>query len=304
MGTMAGPPPGRGLLAGCAILAAVPVVLAACAGPPRRPAGAGPATPPGRSAVTAPPLRLAPGTRFLPVSEVAVLSNDRTLVAEASWGCSGPPRLVATPLTRSVLLALAQPPVPRGAICSTVLAFGPVRTTLPWPLGQRRLVQRATLAPVPVVYQSRLPPVAVLPPGYHLSALVPGAQFAGPGTGARLPSTRTYVAARGGLAPILVCQAAGPGNPAGAGPGGWPVRAVLSVHGNRAVYRAGGTGSGTYARMITWRAGGQLITVASLQTASGQTVPAEGELLATARGIQAGAAEPGRVTGQPASPPS
>jgi hypothetical protein len=260
--------------AGCLILVTVSVMLAAC--------GAAHAPAPGPRGKAA-PARFAPGTALLPVSEVAVLSDDRTLVAEAVWGCGGPPRLVAAPLARTVVLVLAQPP-PKGVICAADLVFGPVHTTLAAPLRGRTLVQRRSLAPIPTVYQSGLAAVSALPPGYRFAALVPGSTLPGFGPGDRLASTRTFTAAQGDRAPVLVCEARGTALPAG--PSGWPVLAALNVHDDRAIYRAEASGGTVDARMIAWAAGQRVFAVVSRQDQAGQHVPSEAQLLAVARGVR------------------
>ena len=269
------------------LLAGAIALLAACGPAPSSAPGASapakrPASPAGSVAAEPAPQHFPAGTTLVPVSAIAVLSDDRTLVAVTFSGCGGPPRLVTTELPGSVVLVVAEPPPPAGAVCATVLRIGPVRTRLTSPLGSRSLLRRTSLTRIPAVYQDSLAAVGVLPPGYRLTGLVPGSGFSAMTRGDQDYSTRTYSARRS--APVTISEATGTVLPDG--PNGWAVTTLADVGGHRAVCRAGVLDGRVYARSVAWRAGGRVFVVASAEGLAGQRIPSQAQLLAMARSVR------------------
>jgi hypothetical protein len=262
------------------VLTAVALLAACASGPSSVPRAAGHA--PSRPGAAGPPPaeHFAAGTTFWPVSQVAVLSDDRTLVAETTWGCGGPPRLVAAEMTHAVVLVLAQPPPPPGP-CAAVLLSGPVRNRLTTPLGDRRLLRRTSLTAIAAVYQSKLASVSVLPPGYRFDGLVPGSGFSSRAQGDRDFSTRTFTL-KGG-APVTISEATGTAIPRM--PYSWLVTATVDVSGHQAVCRAETFDGAVDTRSIAWSAGGRVFVVVSQQGLVSDHVPSQAQLLATARGV-------------------
>jgi len=216
-----------------------------------------------------------------------VLSNDRTLVAYAESGCGHSPHLVATPQTRTVVLAIADP-VPGVPACPD-RQFVTVETTLSAPLDGRRLVLDGILAPVLTVYQARMAPVSVLPPGYRFESIFPAIDGGDPAPGwtpGDLVATQVYTPAHGDDAPVSVCEATKNGSPVcytalGFPPGQGETIATLNVRGCQAAYQAEDTG-----RSLSWTApGGHIFVVTSWIRSSGQHLLSEAQLLAVARGV-------------------
>jgi hypothetical protein len=264
------------------LLAGAIALLAACGGAPsaalRAPRRA--AQPSLPVAGPRSPEHFAKGATFWPVSEVAVLSDDRTLVAVTTWGCDEPPRLDATELAGAVVLVLVRPP-PTRRPCAAGLTAGPVHTRLGSPLGGRKLLRRTSLTAIPVVYQSRLAAISVLPPGYRFDGLVPGSGFSRQVRGDRDYSTRTFSARDD--APLTVSEATGTTIPSV--PAGWAVTATTKIGGQRAACRAETFDGAVDARSVAWSAGGRVFIVTSQQDLDTDHVPSQAQLLAVARGV-------------------
>jgi hypothetical protein len=223
-------------------------------------------------------------TYSLRIDEAAVLSNDRTLVADAFFGCGNAPHLVATPHAGTVVLAIAEPPqCPEQQV-------RPVETTLAAPLRGRALVQAGTMAPIPTVFQARLASVSVLPRGYRFDGLVPSYDSGDPAPGwqkGELAATQIFTPGDGNGATVTVCQATATGPP-GCAKAAWPVIATLDVQGHKAVYQAetdAGTAVGAESS-IKWSAGGRVFVVLSWVAHNGQHLCSQAQMLAIARGVR------------------
>jgi hypothetical protein len=213
------------------------------------------------------------------LGEAVVLDDDRTLVVEATFGCGGPPKLVAQVEKATVELRLVTATVAAGTVCATVLGFGPVTTTLSVPLGDRRLVT-STDAPIVEVRQAELVAPRYLPGGYRLRIVVPGVRVP-VGSAVSAPcATELYVDPEGSGAPVAIAECLGAAMPRP--PVGWSVLPPATIGGAAALVAEVSSAGSVYGRSITWSAGGNGLVVETGLAGNGKQVPGEPALVAVA----------------------
>jgi len=128
--------------------------------------GAGPPGP-----VSPPPTPA--GSTLDAVHEAVVLSDDRTIVVDTSWGSDQqPPWLVIASQASQVTLALVEPPTLPGP--NDLIGYGgTAQATLAATLGNRPLIDQSTGQPIPTVHEGAMAEVTVLPPGYRFDRIEP-----------------------------------------------------------------------------------------------------------------------------------
>lgn len=215
------------------------------------------------------------------VREAIVRSDGRTIVAEATWGgCQPRPHLVLRGGTSIIRVALTFPP-PLSGNCTTEGRFAPVTATLPSPLQHRRLVQLTTGKAVPTVLEADLPKPRGLPPGYHLSTILPTVMAAGLPSGT-LGATQTYQRSPASSPDLVLADVPGEHLPTAVH--GWrsreitlgarPARLLVDQQPPPFVQRA-----------VAWTAFGQTLELIARYRPGQPTLP-QPALLATARSVR------------------
>lgn len=233
--------------------------------------------------VTAPPMPA--GSNLDAIHEAVVLSDDRTVVVDTSWGSNlERPWLVIAGQESQVSLALVEPPALPGP--NDLVGYGgTAQATLVSPLGGRPLIDQSTGQPIPTVHQAAMAEVTALPPGYRLDGIEPGTMIGlvndQPLTGA----VRTYTAPKGDGAPLEVTQFPSISTSEGATYLGAQV--TIEVRGSPGIYQTDvdPTTGASVASSLSWSEDGWVFVLSSLPDWGYQHPLSETGLVSVAAGV-------------------
>ncbi len=208
------------------------------------------------------------GSTFEPIPEAVVRSDDRTIVVNGDWGgCRSRPHLVALESPAVVILAMVEPPVsvPSGAGCSLDLFDGQFQTKLRSPLGSSSLIDQSDDRPIVTVHESAMARVTVLPAGFRLSAIAPGAQIGLADGQPASAATRTCTGPASSNTPLGVVQF--PGTSASDGATGLGAEVAVDVGGSPGIFQAqvDPTTGAPVASSLSWSKDGWVFVLVSWQ---------------------------------------
>lgn len=218
-------------------------------------------------------------TLLQPIGQVLVRADDRTLVTYGLAGCWGGPYLSAKEYTTRVVLTMSQSSLASNTTCVTMAGSELVQVTLSSPLGSRPLIDADTGKSVSQVVEAQLAEVTVLPSGFDLTRISPGAMDGG----APQDATRTYSITGGSGADLVESQATGASI---TGPDGWSIETNPVIDGRPATLWAASTGGHVIGRWLGWTTDGLVFALISEDASDYQSVLSESILVSVAQGIQ------------------